>query len=288
MLMFFACGCMFVLGILVGRNNAPVNFDIESLEQKLDELPASVLAPAIGIANANLDEIPFEFYDKLREGEILEPESQVLHSTFKRTKYGKKPRAAFTAKVIEPGQAPAEILVASAESKPKPAPEAITPIQPDRDADSDRKVTPARVEIAKVETPRVEIARVEPPSIITPAPAEPPKPEIRETPVTIVAPAAPVAPVAPEPPAEKVVTTEVSRGYAIQVASLKEPDKAQTVRDKFRSKGYPAYTQQAVVEGKGQWWRVRIGPYADKAQAQSDLGQLQKAGVDAILFFAEP
>jgi len=48
-----------------------------------------------------------------------------------------------------------------------------------------------------------------------------------------------------------------------------------------------AYTQQAVVEGKGQWCRVRLGPYPDKIQAQNDLSRLQKAGVDAILFLIE-
>lgn len=69
----------------------------------------------------------------------------------------------------------------------------------------------------------------------------------------------------------------------IQVASLRSEENARTVRDKFRARGYPAYTQQAIVEGKGKWSRVRIGPYSDRRHAKKDLARLQKAGVDAIL-----
>ncbi len=76
-------------------------------------------------------------------------------------------------------------------------------------------------------------------------------------------------------------------GYVIQVASLRDRENAETVRDKFKSRGYPAYTRQAVVEGQGQWTRVRIGPYDDREQAKKDLVRLQAAGVDAILLVGE-
>ena len=83
-----------------------------------------------------------------------------------------------------------------------------------------------------------------------------------------------------EKPAEKF--------YAIQVASLRDSQKAETIRDKYKSRGYPAFTQTAVVEGKGRWSRVRIGPYTDRSQAENDLLRLQKAGVDAMLLPHEP
>lgn len=343
MLTFLACGCMFVLGILIGRNNAPVNFDMESLDQKLSELPASVMADATSAdGQKSLEEMPFDFYDQLKEETVVEEvsdEKQVIQNPLKKPKSAKKPPSVMTAKVMLPGQAPDEVLglkaktpetdtlLASAEKTEKP--EAAEPPEPEETLTDlqDRKIEQpllnkavARIEpqvapsptLSPAPEPQAPAEAEEPAVVETPASAEPPvapepviqEPEPAEQPPPAVAaktpePEEPQAapepqavqepePEEPAPPAEKIAATGTARGYSIQVASLKEVDKANTVRDKFRSKGYPAYTQQAVVEGKGQWCRVRIGPYPDKAHAQSDLSRLQKAGVDAILFFVEP
>lgn len=41
---FIVCACMFVLGVLVGRNTAPVQFDVDKIEEKLSNLKvASIL-----------------------------------------------------------------------------------------------------------------------------------------------------------------------------------------------------------------------------------------------------
>ncbi len=104
-------------------------------------------------------------------------------------------------------------------------------------------------------------------------------------------PSARVAEVAPQPRENRIeasASADLSRrGFVIQVASLRDEKSAAAVRDKFRSRGYPAYTQMAVVEGRGQWLRVRIGPYPDREQASDDLVRLQQAGVDAILLRAD-
>lgn len=86
-----------------------------------------------------------------------------------------------------------------------------------------------------------------------------------------------------KPPGGTDSADDAERGYVIQVASLRDRENAETVRDKFKSRGYPAYTRQALVEGQGKWTRVRIGPYDDREQARKDLVRLQEAGVDAIL-----
>jgi cell division septation protein DedD len=72
------------------------------------------------------------------------------------------------------------------------------------------------------------------------------------------------------------------------VASLRDRQKAETVKNKYKDKGYPAFTQKAAVEGQGRWHRVRIGPYTNRSQAENDLIRLQKAGVDAMLLPHEP
>lgn len=40
---FIVCACMFVLGVLVGRNTAPVQFDVDKIEAKLSDLKISIL-----------------------------------------------------------------------------------------------------------------------------------------------------------------------------------------------------------------------------------------------------
>ncbi len=70
LLFFFTSACMFVVGVLVGRNTAPVNFDMKNLDNKLSELEVSVLAGNEDRQKEQEkipDEISFEFYDKLKE-----------------------------------------------------------------------------------------------------------------------------------------------------------------------------------------------------------------------------
>jgi cell division septation protein DedD len=78
-----------------------------------------------------------------------------------------------------------------------------------------------------------------------------------------------------------------SKQYTIQVASLREADKADIVKDKFRQKGYPAYCQSSPVRGE-VWHRVRIGPYPDKTIAEKDCRRLEEAGFDALMLIVNP
>lgn len=217
LLFIISCGCMFVLGIMVGRNTAPVHFEMENLDEKLTQLQSSVLTEEADPGNAEPAvprEIPIEFYDKLREESSDEEEAVSTgrsaddHAPVKEPKY----------------------------HKDENVPTAVTVAELKKDSAAEKR------------------------------PAE--KASSRES--------------SRNPAAANGEATSVS-GYAIQVASLRDPERAESVRAKFRDKGYPAYTRQARVEGKGQWWRVRVGPYSSKEQAGNDLARLQKAGVDAII-----
>jgi cell division septation protein DedD len=75
--------------------------------------------------------------------------------------------------------------------------------------------------------------------------------------------------------------------YAIQVAATRDSNKAKNIADRFREKGYPAYCQASNVKGE-QWFRIRIGPYPDRATVEKDRIRLMKAGVDSIVFVLEP
>ncbi len=256
LLLFIASGCMFYLGVMVGRNTAPVHFDLNSMEKNLNNLQQSVLAENTAstkkIENKLNENMPFDFYDNVK-GQFAEAPlpQQDKDANIKRPLYPKPPLSTLT--------------LAKATGVVTPMPEKPKETQP-----------PAAQPAQKPETaPATTVAQTAPET--TPAA---PKPEAQPSPPTIQTPQAAQAPT-PSPAAPK------GRQYAIQVASLKDAKSAGIIRDKFRSKGYPAYTQEAVVEGRGQWYRVRIGPYDNRSQAENDLARLQKAGVDAILFLSD-
>lgn len=228
-LFFIACGCMFILGILVGRNTMPVRFDIADLNQKLSQLQKSVLAEEENIPDTDMtfEEMPFEFYEILRDDEIYTAsENEEMPLRLIKPKYEKNP--------------PASVHVAAA-----------TP-----------ETEQSRVQHRIREMQETSTAGQPPES----------SREVRRSPQQ-----------AEQSIPRQRTSVPAGEGFAIQVVSLRDFKSAETVRDKFKARGYPAYIQQAAVEGSGQWYRVRIGPYSDRAQAQKDLARLQKAGVDAIV-----
>ena len=71
--------------------------------------------------------------------------------------------------------------------------------------------------------------------------------------------------------------------YTIQVASVKEERSAAAMVDRLQVNGYPAYRERANIEGKGTWHRVRIGSFADAADAARTLEQLKAAELKPLL-----
>lgn len=209
LLFFVACGCMFVIGVLVGRNTMPVRFDIADLNEKLGRLQKSVLTEdaAGGEKVTSPEDSTIEFYEALRDDRL----------------YGFSADEEMPLRLIKP---------------------------------KFEKDPPSSTTLAAVDSQALQ-------------PQSPGKTEKETT----------------RNPYEQEMS--LRQGYVIQVASVRDLQNAKTVRDKFRDRGYPAYTQQAVVAGKGQWCRVRIGPYTDRKQARRDLERLQQAGVDAILLMTD-
>lgn len=70
-LTFFACGWMFVLGVLVGRGTAPVKFDIEKLQKELIALKEAVLKKELHRykidTNTGDNKTKLDFYSSLKE-----------------------------------------------------------------------------------------------------------------------------------------------------------------------------------------------------------------------------
>ena len=64
-------------------------------------------------------------------------------------------------------------------------------------------------------------------------------------------------------------------GYSIQVAALREREEADTIVKRLAAKGYPAYVAAPVKE-KVPIFRVRVGKYKDRREADTVAAKLQK------------
>lgn len=186
----FGCAWMFVLGILVGRGTAPVQFDIEKLQKELASLKEAVIKK---------EELRFK----------IDPDTA-----------GPKTDMGFY-----------EELKAS-EQPQKPLPKAADSIKENKNV-SNR-------------------AGAEESS--------------RNVPVPALSPAA-----------------EPEKKYTIQVASLRDPEVADRMVAGLKDKRYPAYRAAAEVPGNGVWYRIRIGSFKNRTEAQSTMERLKKDKINAIL-----
>ncbi|MGY1459257.1 MULTISPECIES: SPOR domain-containing protein [unclassified Luteimonas] len=123
---------------------------------------------------------------------------------------------------------------------------AAEPLAPEPLAESPREVAPAP-------TQPVAAAQAEPPAP-KPAQPEPPKP----------APATP----APTPPAPRLPAATAGGDYAVNFGAYATRADAGTVVERLRRENLPAYVEETRVNGRDAW-RVRIGPYAGRADAES-------------------
>jgi cell division septation protein DedD len=340
--LFVVCGCMFVIGVLVGRGQAPVQFDTQEWEQDLKNLKISVLAKQEQILES-IEHI--DILDFLKEkGKTIQGYKQYIPPLLS-PKYGKNPPAPDTRPVAgelslpegsgeqsvaamtvkPPATAPdqsgtaetattanmADMDVISGEG---PAMETLeSPETPDTEAiagiDAEQTPVYAAIETFAGQAPDSEAIQedLEKPApatedmiaVKTPATSKPSVMTPLSTPVaedaypSLQSPASldrqPTAVLSPGVAASVPASTDLagpSLQYAIQVASLRELDKANTVRDKFRARGYPAYCQSSEVRGV-IWHRVRIGPYPDRHTADQDCMRLKEVGVDALVFVLE-
>jgi len=63
--------------------------------------------------------------------------------------------------------------------------------------------------------------------------------------------------------------------WVIQVASLRTPEAAGELEAKLRKAGFSAFVEQAEVRGK-QYYRVRVGPEVDRANAERVAARLRE------------
>jgi len=84
-------------------------------------------------------------------------------------------------------------------------------------------------------------------------------------------------------PATISKTDKINKNLTIQVASFKDPSVADKMVAELKKKGYPAYRSIGKIPERGIWFRVRIGYFSSKSQADSMLKMLKKDRMKPIL-----
>ena len=200
-LIFFVSAWMFILGILVGRGTAPVQFDIEKLQNELAALKEDVIREELERfkidSNAADNKTEMNFYEELK---VTKEEDRLNIETSEQKKEPLPENTVSEPKKIGPSEEALSVK-AHQENKPK---------------------TISRTDIT-------------------------------------------------------------NKNLTIQVASFKDPNVADKMVEELKKKGFPAYRSIGKVPGKGIWYRVRIGYFSTKSEADSMLKMLKKDKLNAIL-----
>jgi cell division septation protein DedD len=116
-----------------------------------------------------------------------------------------------------------------------------------------------------------------------PAPVAVNKPAVRKAPVAEPAPVstAPDAAAAkrlaqPRPPPN-------AKGPSVQVAAMREAEAAERIVRRLISHGFAARSVRTKTADRGIWYRVRIGPFADRQAANEARDRLSRLNYEAIV-----
>jgi DedD protein len=184
-------------------------------------------------------------------------------------------------------KAPAPKSEAKAEA-PKPEPAKVATAAPaateapktDVPAPDPSKAEAPNPDALKMDAPKMEAPKAEAPK------AEAPKEEPAKAAATAnVAKATP--PQAPAPTPAPMPTREVTAGdFSVQVFAFSDDKGANSLVNKLKAKGFPAYTEP-VSTSRGTLWRVRVGPYTSRESAVNARERLKGEGYNGIVAAAK-
>lgn len=113
-----------------------------------------------------------------------------------------------------------------------------------------------------------------------PEPAKPPKPKFDF--YTILPETETVLPERRAKTKAAKAKPEEGVSYILQAGSFAGFEEADQLKAKLALSGLVAHIQKITVEGKGEYHRVRLGPYEKIEQLDAIAAQLQKLGIKAI------
>jgi len=250
---------------MVGRNTAPLEFDVDRIEEKLSNLQDSVLKQKGPEKAKNQISDTANITDIQSSPDTLdEPEQSIVYDNIIDQLKDKGNPPKIYEQYVPPVFTPKYSKSPPPKQKPTPTNKVSAPETKKQAEKSEPSAKSKPVAVLKPEI-RSSVSKTSAP-VIKPEPMAPKK----TVPMN-------------EPGTAKVRETETtSQVFAIQVASLKDPAKAKILMNKFREKGYPAFCQESEVNDT-TWHRVRIGPYPERALADKDQNRLKTAGVDSLI-----
>lgn len=94
--------------------------------------------------------------------------------------------------------------------------------------------------------------------------------------------------VTPPPPPKGPTTTKaappaLAGNLTLQVASLRDAKTAAEMVAGLRKEGYSVHRTSVTIPGKGLWYRVQVGRFADREQAAKTIRALESKGLKPIL-----
>lgn len=256
-LKFFATivvlGWFFVAGILVGRGTMPVSFDIDDLRNQL----VTAAAPISERIAQTRNDGGVDFYDSLgQEGadiHIADPRNY-------RPEYSVAPSGIDAAAVVDP-EAPLadqeEVLADGAEASLDTfAGKTLEPqVKPKTEFAGYLALKQADIQTAQIQT------------------QTPP-----ERPQAVTAPQT-APPVSNQTLSPVAAGGDVPKGsFSVQAAAVRGENEARAFLENLSKKGFSGRVEKTTV-GEGVWYRVRVGVYQTRAQAEEDLQKLIKIGI---------
>ncbi len=85
-------------------------------------------------------------------------------------------------------------------------------------------------------------------------------------------------------PIQQTTVTSTTAAYVIQVGSFRKFEDADRVKASLAINGYEAYIQKVSIEGRGDFFRVRLGPFKDYAVAQDTTASLTTLKLQPLVF----
>ena len=86
----------------------------------------------------------------------------------------------------------------------------------------------------------------------------------------------------PQSDGASITASTSTKGFTVQVASVQSAQKADQILKRLTGLGYAAYTVQSTVDGV-PWYRLRIGYYDQRDDAQAMMARLQADNYDPFL-----
>lgn len=269
-----AAAWLFVAGVLVGRGTSPVFFDVDQLRNQLVTASAPISERIFHTGDEGVD-----FYDTLGQSGV---DTQITDPRNYRPEYAQAPTD--DSVVTDPalGDAgagdPAQIAALSDDPlleenayggkilEPQVKPKTEFPAYVALKASGARVETAASSATQPQQTVQQQNPAVQESQTLAPTQNKP-----QNRPQTQAA--------TMGNGQLQTVTANAGQGsFAVQVAAVRGEDEARALLNNLDQKGFKGWIEKTTV-GEGVWYRVRVGPYANRTVAEDYLQRLTKIGI---------